>query len=106
MHQQLEFGEYLKRKGMKRAVDHAERHHVSWGDRALAMIPRYPRSRFQAEEIRIWAYSQGLPEPPHGRAWGSVMVRAKNMGLIRCIGYQNVSNPNAHRTPAAVWIKT
>ncbi|MFH2064964.1 MAG: hypothetical protein ABIK15_07195 [Pseudomonadota bacterium] len=105
MYQQLELGEFLKQRGMKRALNHAERHHVSWGDRALSMLRKFPKSRFQAEELRAWSYGQGLPEPPHGRAWGSVMLKAKNMGLIRCIGYQNVSNPNAHRTPAALWIK-
>lgn len=105
MHKQRELGELFKQQGMNRAVNNAERHHVAWGDQALAMLKQFPQSRFQAEELRLWAYRQGLPEPPHGRAWGSVMVKAKNMGLIQCIGYQNVRNPRAHKTPAALWIK-
>ena len=101
---QLLLSDFLKNQGMKRASDHAERHYPDWKERALDYLKRFPWSRFMAEDVRTWAYQNGLPEAPSGRAWGAVIVRARKLGLIKFDGHQNVSNPRAHSTPAAVWV--
>lgn len=91
--------------GMQQAADNTEAHRPGWQALALAFLQDYPEKTFQAEQVREWAYMNGLQRPSHGRAWGAVIVTAKNQGLIRHAGYAPVSNPKAHRTPASVWVK-
>jgi hypothetical protein len=98
-------GATLRDKGMAQAIGNAEAQHKDWGQKALEMLCRFPNQTFQTEELRAWAHEQGLPMPPHPRAWGPVTRKASGLGIIRLIGYQNVSNPMAHRTPAALWEK-
>lgn len=93
-------------QGIDRALENAELHHPAWSDLALDYLKRYPGKQFMAEEVRVWAHKNGLAEPPHARAWGGVIVKAKKLGLIEHCGYGNVSNPKAHRTPASVWRMT
>ena len=90
-------------EGIKRAADNAEMNEHGWQEQALMFLMKFPEKRFQAEDVRSWAYSQGLTTPPNDRAWGAVIRKAKNQGCIRHVGYDAVSNPNAHRTPASVW---
>ena len=99
-------GSALRDQGITRAADHAERESPGWSDRALAMLRRYVAEvggRFQAEDVRAWAKAHGLDDPPHKRAWGGVMVKARNKGLIRCIGTQQVDNREAHCANAGLW---
>jgi len=96
-------GDKLRDAGMQQAVDNAESKHPSWGDRALSLLVKYPKDEFMAEQVREFAKSRGLPDPPSKRAWGAVIVKAKKMGIIEHMRYDRVSNPKAHRTPASVW---
>ncbi len=99
-------GSALRDAGIQRAIDHANSIDNSWSDRALEMLRCYlllVGGQFQAEDIRAFAKTRGLNDAAHSRAWGGVIVRAKNLGLIRFVGYKNVSNPKAHATPAAIW---
>lgn len=98
-------GNQLKEIGIATAVDHAEQDCPGWNARALEFLLQYPGEEFQAEDVRAWAHSQGLPRPPHARAWGGVIVKARKQGKIQFVGYQNVKNPRAHSTPASVWKK-
>lgn len=41
---------------------------------------------FSADGLRAWADGSGLPPPPDGRAWGSVIALAKRRGLIAFAG--------------------
>jgi hypothetical protein len=91
--------------GIQAAIDHADYEKPHWKERALNFLKKYPHNEFMAEDLRAWAYLNGLPEPPHERAWGGVITAARKMGLIRHCGYSSVKNPNAHRTPASVWSK-
>lgn len=96
-----------KREGMKRAEDHAGE---GWNVRALASVKAFlnsPRSRlnFMAEDIRAHAYENGLPKPPHERAWGGVMVKAIKAGWLRKIGIKQVENPKAHNANANLYVK-
>lgn len=99
-------GTALRDIGIAQAVDHAESEAPGWSGRALDMLRRYIAEvggAFQAEDVREWGKMQGLDDPPHKRAWGGVIVRAKNIGLIRFVKYENVQNRQAHATPASVW---
>ena len=101
----METGKELRDKGIQRAINHAEREEPNWQQQALAYLMRYPGKRFQAEDVRLWAYENGLTPAPHDRAWGAVIIYAKKHGIIRFYGYKNVKNPKAHSTPASVWDK-
>jgi len=97
-------GQQLRDEGIKRATDSAERRHESWPEIAYQFLQGYIRRnrRFMTEQVR--EASEGyVPEPPSTRAWGGVVVRAARRGLIRKVGFANVSNPTAHCTPATVW---
>lgn len=91
-------------KGIKKALDSAEELNDGWANQAFIFLRNYIKSNnhFMAEEVR--KASEGIvPNPPSERAWGGIIVRARKEKLIKRIGYQNVTNPKAHRTPAAVW---
>ncbi len=91
--------------GIKRAIDNAEKKNILWKEYALEFVKEYPSIKFMVEDVRVWAYKNGLPKPPHGRAWGAVIREAVKDGTVRHCGFSNVKNPKAHRTPASVWIK-
>jgi hypothetical protein len=100
-------GIQLRDAGMQLALFNADDKVPGWPDQARRYLERFihekPFLKFQAEDVRAWAYGEGLPVPAHGRAWGSVITKAKRDGLIRFVGYENVTNPRAHSTPASVW---
>jgi len=99
-------GSALRDLGISRAVDHAEREAPGWSTRALEMLRRYVTEvggEFMAEQVRSFAKEQGLPDPVHLRAWGGVVVKARNAGIICCVGTGQVENPNAHCANAAKW---
>jgi len=91
--------------GIKRAVDHADRVHESWSDKAYGLLKdflRVRRTEFLAEDFRE-AVTDLIPAPPHNRAYGGVFMRAAKAGLIRRIRYQAVKNVKAHCANASVW---
>lgn len=110
MHQACMFGdegETLRDQGIQQAIDHAEEVVPNWSDLALEKVREfactYQHLEFMAEDVRIWAHNNNLPEPPHKRAWGGVMVRAANKGYIQKIGTGQVKNPTAHCANATIW---
>ena len=54
------------------------------------------------EDVRL-ASEKEIPMPPSNRAWGGIVVRASKAGLISRVGFSNVKNAKAHKTPATVW---
>jgi hypothetical protein len=102
-------GEILRDGGIQLSLFNAEIKIPDWKDRAIQALKNFINENphmhpaFQTEDVRAWAYKNGLPEPPNHRAWGAVITSAKRKGLIRFIGYANVDNPKAHCTPASVW---
>ena len=100
-------GDKLRDKGIQLSLFNAEMTHFDWKSNALKCLQEYiklnPGEKFQAEDVRQFAYKNGLPKPPSHRAWGGIMVGAKKSGIIRFVGYENVDNPKAHSTPASVW---
>lgn len=97
-------------KGMRQALNHAERETPAWGDRAYealkSFLDYHPSEYFFGENVREWASEQELvPDPPHARAWGGVIAKAARSGLIEKQGIGQVSNPKAHKANAAIWRK-
>lgn len=91
-------------RGMKAAIDHANMITDNWSEKAYGFLRSYMTSHsvFMAEQVRE-ASAGIITEPPSGRAWGAIIVRAVKEGLISRIGFQTVKNARAHCTPAAVW---
>ena len=110
MAEQLDFmkAEINRDNGMNVAVLNADDRRTDWAIAAyehLELFLYHHQEPFMAEEARVFAEKVGFPEPPSKRAWGAIMIRAKNRGLIEFVCYHKTSNPKANATPAAVWRK-
>lgn len=91
-------------EGMARAADHAERVTPTWNDRALGLLLAFAAMSGEAwllEDAREWAQSQGLPDPPDGRAWGHVAQRAKRLGAIESVGFGAARS--SHGSAKVMW---
>ena len=94
--------------GISRAIDHADKVSSMWSNRAMQFLSRYLASHqeeFMTENFRSWAENAGLDQPPSGRAYGGIMVRAAKSGWIKSTGYGKTINPKSHCTPATKWKK-
>ncbi len=99
--------EELRDAGIAKAANHANAMSEKWTDKAFDFVKKYleyTQDAFQTEDLRMASLSV-LPEPPSKRAWGFVIVQACKSGLIKRVGYAPVTNPKAHKTPAAVWVR-
>jgi len=97
-------GNELRDMGINQSLENAENTNENWGECAYSFLLKYTKTNktFMAEDVRV--DSEGIvPEPPSKRAWGAVFVMAKKNKLINSIGFRNVKNPKAHRTPATLW---
>ena len=97
-------GTELRDKGIKKALDNANNTHDKWSDKAYNFLLKYIKYQyeFMTEDVRV-ASEKAIPKPPSNRAWGSVILRASRSGLINRVGFANVKNAKAHKTPASVW---
>lgn len=99
----------LKQAGIQVAADHADQVHPGWQDEAiknLKVFLLWNNSPFMCETFRAFAEEEcQLSPPPHARAYGAVMQRAKREGLIEHAGIGQVSNPKAHMANASFWRK-
>jgi 5'-3' exonuclease len=93
------------KEGIKKAIDNAELKCPGWKDQAIQFVKNYPITKFMAEDVRVWAYKNGLSKPPNDRAWGAVLRECVKLRVVSHIGYQKVDNPKAHGTPASLWMK-
>lgn len=100
-----ELAEALKQLGMTRAVLNAEHHSAGWRELAFFYLTQYPGQSFTSEDVREYAYSLGMPKPPDERAWGYVMTRAKNAGLILFEGMTVQRAPHCHKGYSTIWNK-
>ncbi len=94
----------LANKGMKRAVDNANRMHDDWDHYAYEFFKTYilDKDEVMTEDVRN-ASKNIVPQPPNARAWGTIAQRAVKAGLIKRVGYRKTKNPNSHGTPATLW---
>ena len=97
-------GSQLRDKGIKQAIDNADDTHDKWSDKAYSFLTKWIKTQyeFMTEDVRV-ASESAIPKPPSNRAWGGVILRAAKAGLINRVGFSNVKNAKAHRTPATVW---
>ena len=97
-------GSQLRDKGIKQAINNANDTHEKWSEKAYKFLTDYIKSHheFMTEDVRL-ASEKKIPIPPSNRAWGGVVVRASRAGLISRVGFSNVKNAKAHKTPATVW---
>jgi hypothetical protein len=101
----IEFARQARDKGIKRAVDHADKDTEKWSDIAYGFLKEFIRIQkqsFLAEDFRM-AVTELIPEPPHNRAFGGLFMRAAKAGLITRVGFGPVKNWKAHRANASIW---
>ena len=89
----------------KKAADKADRVHGNWLDKACELMLRYGRANdddFMTEDAAQFAYANGLPRPPDGRAWGAVtnrLTRGQAGARIERVGFQT----DNYGSPKSVW---
>jgi hypothetical protein len=96
-------------EGIQRAADNANRVHDNWTDKAYDYFKEFVKTRrkgerFMTEDVRKDAHTV-VPIPPTAKAWGAVIRRAVHDGIIIKVGYNQVKNIKAHKTPASVWTR-
>lgn len=108
---QLDFlsqSEINRNDGIKRASLNAEFNKSGWNADALNVLKAFVENRadsFMVEDVRAFAKSQGLSDPPTNRAWGSVILLAAKNKIVRFIAYSKTKDPLGHGRPGAVWSK-
>lgn len=91
-------------KGIASSVAHAEKTRAGWGADAADKIIHYATHVAKAgvpwsmEDVRIWAYANGLDNPPSERAWGAVVRRVSKPGLIQHVGFGVSADGGLRRT--------
>ena len=107
----MKTGEELKEIGIKKAVSHADQVTEKWSEKAYEKLKLFlsreinttQNFEFMTEQFREFCEVTYLDDPPSLRAFGGIMAKAAKAGLIERIGYDNVTNPKAHATPATIW---
>ena len=103
----IDFSRTARDKGIQQATDHADAVHDKWSKQAFDQFKIFLTSQvepFKMEDFRN-EVSGVLPEPPSLRAFGGIAMRAAKAGLIKRIGYTQVTNIKAHRANCALWQK-
>lgn len=102
-------GEELRDAGIAQAIESADWKEPEWSEKAYKTLIAYlsnQHGEFMTEQFRNWAkIFKRLSDPPSARAYGGIMRKAAKAGLIKKIGYDQVTNPTAHCANAAVWHK-
>jgi hypothetical protein len=105
-----ERGRVLKEKGMQKAVTSADKDTPKWSVYAYKLLLEFldqHHGEFMTEDVRSYAaMKEDFPLPPSARAWGSIIVKAKNNGLVKSIGTRAVKNVKAHQCYANYWVKS
>ena len=102
---QIDFSKKATEEGIKKALDHANAVSENWGEVAYDFLKGYIEINpmFMAEDVRF--ASQGVvPSPPSQRAWGGIIRKAAEAGLIRSNGQKKVKNAKAHMAFATEWL--
>ena len=97
----LQVVEKRRDDGIQRAADHAG---DMWQKYARGYLMEYLSTNpgpFLGEQLRWFAEDRGLPFPPDGRAWGTVLQSAARAGLIRKVGYAPAKSSNL--SPKVQW---
>jgi len=103
----MKTGSELRDEGIQQALFNADTKEPKWSAKAYAFLQEFLNERnagelFLVEDVRA---ESTIAEPPSKRAWGGIIVKARNAGLIRAAGYDKVNNPKAHCATATLWMK-
>lgn len=96
--------------GIAQAVQSADDASAGWSARASGMLDRFilesePGLQFTSEDVRKFASSKGLPDPPHARAWGWVFRRAAWNGRVEKVGTAQSRAVHCHLAYVSLWRK-
>jgi hypothetical protein len=93
-------------KAIKQSNDHADKVIPDWSELAMDGLRKYAAvvDNFITEEARRWLVGI-VPEPPDNTAWGGVIVKAKNIGLIEPVEgvFRKTADKISHCRPSQVW---
>jgi hypothetical protein len=94
-------------KGIKLAVDKADREIDDWSERAYQFILKVAASgeQFTCPGVRAVAEAEGFPLPPTKFAWGGPMQRAARNKKIKRVGYLQHGDATMHTQPVSVWVQ-
>ena len=95
----------LRDDGIRRAANHAEHQRAGWNELADVLLREFAKDRatFNAAQFAAYARGRGLPNPPDGRAFGGVIMRAKRDKLVAFDGYEPSPDPKHHAGPVTRW---
>jgi hypothetical protein len=103
-------GRELGKARGKDAAEHADRKSKGasvWQERALALLDEYGVDNgyrdFQSADFALYALTRGLEPAPDNRAFGGIIVTARQRGAITRVGFDSVANPAHHGSPKSVW---
>lgn len=91
--------------GIQIAANHAEQARQRWRSESFdgfALFLSKQEGDFLSETFVEWSRGR-LAQPPDGRAWGGVIKRAANLGLIKRIGTGLATTSNL--SPKTLWRK-
>jgi hypothetical protein len=107
MERNLFTAEHLRDLGIAKAEDSANTVCPNWSDKAYELFKSWLHiapKEFMTEEFR--AYAKGvIEEPKSNRAFGAIVKRAAQEGIIYKKGYGRTSSPKTHKSPATIWSK-
>ncbi|MEO8752335.1 MAG: hypothetical protein ABI624_06635 [Casimicrobiaceae bacterium] len=91
-------------EGIARATAHAKHVDRDWLDRAEGYVRLHAlvHREFLTEDVRAMAEADGLVQAGDHRAWGGVMRRAKDAGIIKANGYAPAKTSNL--APKTKWL--
>jgi len=99
-------GEQLRDEGMARVEQSSG---PEWNQQAyywsLKFLNSLEMAEFTSEHIRNFAYENGLPQPPDGRAWGPVMKKLTDQKIITPHGWTKSIMANCHAMPKRTYIR-
>ena len=98
-------GAQMAEQGIFRSAKHAETSSPGWANFAFDALLKYARTHqsFTIEQLKDWAYFNGLATPPAPGSWGSVTRRAIKAKVIVFDCYRESKNPSQHAKPVRVW---
>lgn len=99
-----ELAELRRDQGIERATDHAKRVDREWLEKALGYVRLHAlvHREFLTEDVKAMAEADGLVLASDHRAWGGVMRKAKDAGIVKANGYAPARTSNL--SPKVKWL--
>jgi len=79
----------VRHRRARECVEAQDSREPRWSDAAYAKLVEFAKQRegdWLCEEFRYWAVTNGLTKPENAKAFGSVITRALQAGVIRQAG--------------------